>query len=73
MKRPIHISIGRMVLPARFQGQERAFTEALTHALRRQASGSGAIDPVRSGQLSGIAAKTADAMAQRIGKRWFDE
>jgi hypothetical protein len=73
INRPLHMSIGRIVLPSGFRGQERAFIEALTNAVSRRASGSSATGPAPDSKLSRAAAKTADAIARRTGEWWLDE
>jgi predicted GNAT family N-acyltransferase len=61
MKRPVHLSIGRIVLPQAMRGQERSFGDALANAL--QAGGG---QPPASSVAETKAARTAQAIHQRI-------
>ncbi|WP_415402186.1 hypothetical protein [Tateyamaria sp. SN3-11] len=67
MKRPVHLSIGRIVLPAAMRGQERSFGDALTTALQ---TGAAPTQPAQGTDTK--AARAADAIHQRIAERSGD-
>lgn len=71
MKRPLSISIGRVVLPSGFRDQERAFIEALTGAVGGRAQGH-AMHGAAGDEIGRAATRTADAIADRTGKHWAD-
>lgn len=69
MKRPVEISVGRLVLPTALRGQEQAFSQALGRAVDQRAAG--AVAPVRD-KVAGAADRAAAAILASTRGRFSD-
>lgn len=71
MKPPVHVSIARVVLPAKFRGQQDAFGRALGEAVSRQIAGGPPAEP--NGSVERAANRTSAAIAAKSAKGWRND
>lgn len=72
MKRPLHISIDRLVLPTSYAGREGAFTEALDGALRSRLDLPHGPSTVGDARVVQGAERTAGGILDRVGRHGDD-
>lgn len=68
MKRPVSISIDRLVLPARYAGQEDTFTHALTGAVQDRLDLPRGPSGRAGAKCERLAGLTAEAILQKGGR-----